>query len=232
MFDAWPPLAPPGMDDRYRTLMARSDLRGVAAAVQELLRPSVLAEREAWGIVYSLSVSGVATATTIALTVGLGIEHDLWHRMADATYVGAAVEEAVRLGNPFPQSSRFARESFVVGDVVVEPREQVLMWLTAANRDLPGEHRQPLDRFDPERDTSQHVGWGSGYHLCGGVHHARALTATAVTSLARRCPELGIALPWARFVGIDDGYTAAPVVPLRTERRASDGPGSGRRPTM
>jgi cytochrome P450 len=130
--------------------------------------------------------------------------------------VRGAVEETVRFGNPFPQASRFAREPFTIGDVAVEPGEQVLMWLTAANRDLPGRHRQPLDRYDPWRDTSQHVGWGSGYHLCGGVHHARAVAATVVTTLAQRLPGLGLGGQWKRFVGIDDGFAAAPVVPNRT----------------
>ena len=94
--------------------------------------------------------------------------------MADPAQARPAVEEALRLGTPFPQASRFAREPFTVGDVAVQPGDQVLMWLTAANRDLPGPHRQPLDRFDPERDTAEHLGWGSGYHRCGGLHHARA----------------------------------------------------------
>jgi len=217
MFDAWPPLAPPGMYDHYRALMERPGLGGVAGEARELVRGGVLTEREAWAIVYSLSVSGVATATTITLAVGLGVEHGLWPGPTDVADVGAAIEEAVRLGNPFPQASRFAREPFTVGDVAVERGEQVLLWLTAANRGLPGDHRRPLDRFDPGRDTSQHVGWGSGYHQCGGVHHARALAATAVTTLARHAPELQLAGPWRRFVGIDDGYTAAPAVPQRTD---------------
>jgi hypothetical protein len=34
-----------------------------------------------------------------------------------------------------------------------------------------------------------------------------------VTELARRCPRLALAGPWARFVGIDDGFTAAPALP-------------------
>ena len=218
LFDTWPALAPPGMDDHFRALMARRDLRGVAAAARELVRAGTLTEREAWGIVYALSVSAVATATAITLAVGLGVVHDLWPGLADPSRARPAIEEAVRLGSPFPQSSRFARVPFVVGDagseVAVEPGEQVLLWLTAANRDLPGDHRRPLDRFDPGRDTSQHVGWGSGYHHCGGVHHARAVAPTAVTALARRCPGLGLAGPWRRFVGIDDGYRAAPVVPF------------------
>jgi hypothetical protein len=137
MFDSWPPLATPEMDDRYRALMARPDLRGIAAEARDLVRSGALGEREAWGVLYAVSVSAVATATAITLTVGLGVEHGLWHRMTDVGDVRAAVEEAVRLGSPFPQASRFAREPFTLGDVAVEPGEQVLMWLTAANRGLP-----------------------------------------------------------------------------------------------
>ena len=213
MFATWPALSTPEMDEHYRALMARPDLHGVAAQARDLVRSGVLGEREAWGIVYALSVSAVATATTVVLATGLAVVHGQWHRMTDPAFVGGAVEETVRLGNPFPQASRFAREPFTLGDVAVEPGEQVLMWLTAANRDLPGPHRTPLDRYDPERDTSQHVGWGSGYHLCGGVHHARAVAGTAVTTLARRLPDLGLGGPWKRFVGIDDGFADAPVVP-------------------
>jgi cytochrome P450 len=216
MFDTWPALASPEMDERYRAVMASPDLHGIAAAARDMVRSGVLGEREAWGILYSLSVSAVATATSLILTVGLTVEHGLWDRVADPAFAHAAVEEAVRLGNPFPQASRFAREPFTVGEVAVEPGEQVLMWLTAANRDLPGRHRLPLDRYDPWRDTSQHVGWGSGYHLCGGVHHARAFAVTATTTLAQQLPELGLGGKWKRFVGIDDGFADAPVVPNRT----------------
>lgn len=213
LFDTWPALAPPELDDYYRELLARPGLHGIAAAVRDGVRSGSLGEREAWGIIYAIGVGAVATATTITLTVGLAIEHGLWRRVTGAADVRGAVEEAVRFGNPFPQASRFARVAFPLGDVVVEPGEQVLMWLTAANRDLPGVHRRPLDRFDPWRNTTQHLGWGSGYHLCGGVHHARALAATAVTALAGECATLGLAGPWKRFVGIDDGFAGAPVVP-------------------
>jgi cytochrome P450 len=86
------------------------------------------------------------------------------------------------------------------------------MWLTAANRDLPGPQEQPLDRFDPGRDNLQHLGFGSGYHMCGGVHHVREVAITALTTLAGRCQQLRLAGPWKRFVGIDDGYVAAPAI--------------------
>ncbi len=213
-FASWPALAEPEMDTYYRGLMARPGLAGVAAQARDLVAAGVLTERESWGVVFSVSVSAVATATAAALTVGLLLEHDLWHRTAEPAQVRAAVEEALRLGSPFPEASRFAREHFTLGDVAVEPGEQVLLWLTAANRGIPGEHRQPLGRFDPDRDTSEHLGWGTGYHRCAGLHHARTAAVAMVTELAQHCPSLTMAGAWKRYVGIDDGYVAAPVVTL------------------
>ena len=209
-FDHWPMLSTAAMDDYYRVLMARPSHKGVAAQARELVAAGVITEREAWGIIYSLSVSTVATAASVTLAVGLTVEHGLWARMVDRADAGAAIEEAIRIGNPFPQSSRFVREHFRIGDVPVQPGDQVLMWLTAANRDLPGPQRQPLERFDPSRDNAQHLGFGSGYHLCGGLNHVREVAITVVTTLAERCPQLHLTEPWKRFVGIDDGYVAAP----------------------
>jgi cytochrome P450 len=211
-FEHWPMLSTPEMDDHYRAVMARPPTRGVAAEAHELVARGVISEREAWGIVYSLSVSAVATAASVGLAVGLAVEHGLWDRMADPVDAAAAVEEAIRIGNPFPQASRFVREPFQIGDLPVEPGDQVLMWLTAANRDMPGPQRQPFDRFDLRRDNAQHLGFGSGYHMCGGLHHVRHVVVTAVTTLAERCPRLGLPEPWKRFVGIDDGYVSAPML--------------------
>jgi hypothetical protein len=42
------------------------------------------------------------------------------------------------------------------------------------------------------------------------VHHVREVAVTAVTTLAEHCPHLRLAAPWKRFVGIDDGFVAAP----------------------
>ena len=70
-FEHWPMLTTAEMDEHYRGLMARPDLGGVAAEARELVAAGVITEREAWGIVYSLSVSTVATAAAVTLAAGL-----------------------------------------------------------------------------------------------------------------------------------------------------------------
>ena len=106
MFAAWPPLATPEMDAHYRAVMARPDLTGVAAEARDLAAAGVFTERESWGVLYAISVSAIATATTAALAVGLALEHDLWPRMADPARAraggrgGAAPRHALPAGQP------------------------------------------------------------------------------------------------------------------------------------
>ena len=89
-------LATPEMDEHYRALMARPELGGVAAEARELVAAGVVTERESWGIVYSLSVSTVATAAAVTLAAGLSVEQGTWERMADP----ADVRRGRRRGDP------------------------------------------------------------------------------------------------------------------------------------
>ena len=60
--------------------------------------------------------------------------------------------------------------------------------------------------------TREQLGCGSGYHRCGGrAPRPRGRRRRASPRWPERCPELRMAGPWKRYVGIDDGYVAAPV---------------------
>ena len=206
------------MDEHYRALMARPELGGVAAEARELVAAGVLTEREAWGIVYSLSVSAVATAAAVTLAVGLAVEHGTWHRMADPA--AAAAPSRRRSGSatrsPRPAGSCASRSP--IGDVAVQPGDQVLMWLTAANRDLPGPHAAAARPVRPGARQRQAPG------LRLRLPPVRRRAPRPRRSPSPRSPRwpsaarsLRIVGPWKRFVGIDDGYVAAPRRPRRRE---------------
>jgi cytochrome P450 len=202
-----------------RDLFASDLPPGVAAEARRLHHACALSEREAWGMVHGIGTATLDTATAITLTVGLCIAHQIWgERFAEQQPAAAAIEEAIRLGTPFAQAYRYTRQPLTLpGGLTVDAGEPLLLWLTAANRGLPDPHlpasstHPDMHSFVPDRQPNDHLGWGTGYHLCAGVHAARMVARTAVTALATHDPQLLIGGNWERHIGIDDGFTAAVV---------------------
>jgi cytochrome P450 len=99
--------------------------------------------------------------------------------------IPATVEELLRYEPPvqFLPNRTTLDEIDVAGTTI--PKGVVLMLaLAAGNRD-PARFPDP-DRFDPERRDNEHLGFGSGIHICFGAPLARMETQIALTELVRR----------------------------------------------
>ncbi|MFD8703072.1 cytochrome P450 [Kitasatospora sp. NPDC059648] len=85
---------------------------------------------------------------------------------------------------------RAAYSDVTVADTVIPKGSRIILMLASGSRD-PNRFHDP-DRFDPDRRDNQHLGFGSGIHLCFGGPLARRETQIALTELVRRidCPRL------------------------------------------
>ncbi|MER6027022.1 cytochrome P450 [Streptomyces sp. NPDC001851] len=95
------------------------------------------------------------------------------------------VEELLRYEPPVqivPQRTCIA--DVELRGVVIPKGSRIWLMLAAGNRD-PERFKDP-DRFDPDREDLQHLGFGSGIHSCFGAPLARLETQIALSELARR----------------------------------------------
>jgi cytochrome P450 len=79
---------------------------------------------------------------------------------------------------------RTALDDIEIAGTTIAAGSPVTLVLAAANRD-PDRFAE-ADRFIPDRSDNQHLGFGSGIHLCFGAPLARLETQVALTEFARR----------------------------------------------
>lgn len=111
----------------------------------------------------------------------------------DDTAIDRVVEEMLRyltvVQIAFP---RFAKVDVELCGRQISRGDVVIAALSRADRD----HRigPDLDTFDPHRPPSPHLAFGHGFHRCVGAELARLELRTAFPRLARRFPELALAV--------------------------------------
>jgi cytochrome P450 len=137
------------------------------------------------------------SASMLALgTLVLLQRRDLWQQLIDEPEsVDLIVEELLRqlavVQVAFP---RFAREDTVVNGHLVKKGSVMLAHLPAASRDprsTPGEELCPVAG---PNGSSNHLAFGHGLHRCIGAELARMELRAAYPALARRFPEMRLAV--------------------------------------
>ncbi len=99
--------------------------------------------------------------------------------------IPATVEELLRYEPPVHfLPNRTTLDEIALAGTTIPKGALVTLALAAGNRD-PARFTDP-DRFDPERRDNQHLGFGSGIHICFGAPLARMETQIALTELVRR----------------------------------------------
>ncbi|HET9500895.1 MAG TPA: cytochrome P450 [Marmoricola sp.] len=134
------------------------------------------------------------SASMLALgTVVLLQQPHLWKQLAEEPdAVDDIVEELLRqlavVQIAFP---RFAKEDVVVGGRRIRKGSVMLVHLPVASRD-PGS--TPGEALCPSPASSQHLAFGHGLHRCVGAELARMELRAAYPALARRFPDMRLAV--------------------------------------
>ena len=113
---------------------------------------------------------------------------------AGDTSVTPIIEELLRYLSvvqvAFP---RFVRHDMVLFGKKVRAGDVVVCSLSGADRD-PVLAPEGPDEFDPSRPRGSHLAFGYGFHRCVGAELARMELTAAIPGLARRFPNLGLAV--------------------------------------
>ncbi len=111
----------------------------------------------------------------------------------------AAIEEGLRWEPPLVLIPRQCIREVRLGGVDIPVGGGLNVFIGSANRD-ERRYEEP-DRFDIHRTPAPHVSFGSGPHMCLGMHLARMETRVALDAVLERLPDLHLGAWLAKEVG-------------------------------
>ena len=107
---------------------------------------------------------------------------------ADRSLIPQAIEEGLRYESPILLTARITTRPTELSGVAIPKDTVVTAMVASANRD-PDVYDDP-ETFDVFRNAHQHMSFGTGPHLCLGMHLARLETRVALNALFDRLPGL------------------------------------------
>jgi cytochrome P450 len=114
---------------------------------------------------------------------------------------GAAIEEGLRWETPLVLIPRQCIRDTQLGGIDIAAGRGLNVFLGSANRDE--RHYTEPERFDIHRAPTPHLSFGSGPHMCLGMHLARMETRLALDAILQRLQDLRLdsETPRPRIIG-------------------------------
>lgn len=148
------------------------------------------------------------------LLANLASSAEQWELLrAEPEHIPAAVLEGVRHSSVIRWFSRVADDDYRIGDTIIPAGARVMLMYGSANRDE--RHYADPDRFDVTRDARDHLAWGTGPHMCAGMHLARMEMEVLLEALVEQQVTLQAGAP---EMGVNRGLYGFTKLPFRIDR--------------
>lgn len=143
---------------------------------------------------------------------------DQWAKLStNHEKVPQAVLESVRRNSVLRWFSRLAVSDYEAEGVAVPKGGRVMLLYGSANRD-ERRYADP-DRFDIDRDARDQLCWGTGAHMCAGMHLARLEMEVMLEALLEADVTLTAGVP---RVGVNRGLFGYVNLPFRIDRTGAE----------
>jgi len=119
-----------------------------------------------------------------------------------------AVNEAVRLSTPIRSFCRHASRDTEIKGIKIPKGSRVMLLFASANRDELV-FDQP-DRFDITRNPRTHVGFGSGVHMCVGMHLAQLEMRELLKAMLNKVESIEVGVPTRAINNTISAYKTLP----------------------
>lgn len=189
----------PVMMDLQQTLssLAPEDLKpgSMGREALEAVAANDLAPDDGFQLLWDMVGPSIhTTVSAMSTAIHQLTETGQWELLRrDTAFVHAACEEALRFEAPLPLLTRVTQQEWDADGVMIEPGVRVAMLLGSANRD-ERQFSEP-DRFNIERSSTDHVGFGFGIHSCVGASLARAEIEAVLRALSSRAARIEVGEP-------------------------------------
>jgi cytochrome P450 len=150
-----------------------------------------------------LLVAGNETTTNLLSNLANVLVADLTileRLRADPGLIPSTVEEALRYESPVQAVPRGATRPVSLGGTLIPENAVILVYVGAGNRDE--RHYKSPDTFDLRRNPTDHLGFGSGIHLCLGAPLARLEAEIALETLSREVAAIELTAAPVRTGGL------------------------------
>jgi len=122
--------------------------------------------------------------------------------------INNAVNEAIRLATPIRSFTRHTSTDVDINGHTIPRGSRVMMLFASANRDERA-FKNP-DNFDITRNPRTHVGFGSGVHMCVGMHLAQLEMEALLHGMLSRVGSIEVGTPTIKLNNTIRAYAKLP----------------------